>query len=76
MKIMRIKLPNWEFPMEVGLSLGNRWGQSVDFNFDPNTLEIIEPKWDPYYPPEENKVEEVQEEPEEVKFLTWEEGAY
>lgn len=76
MKIMRIKLPNWEFPMEVGLSLGNRWGQSVDFNFDPNTLEIIEPKWDPYYPPEENTVEEVQEEPEEVKFLTWEEGAY
>lgn len=25
LKIMRIQFPGWEFPMEVGLSLGNRW---------------------------------------------------
>lgn len=43
-KIMRVQLPNWEFPMEVGLSIGNRWGQSVDFNFDKNTFYALEPK--------------------------------
>ena len=44
---MRLQLPNWEFPMEVGLSVGNRWGQSVDFDFDKTTLEILGPKKDP-----------------------------
>lgn len=47
MQLMRVKLPDWPFPMEVGLSIGNRWGQSVDFSFDSNTLEIIGPKKDP-----------------------------
>ena len=46
MKIMRVRLPSWEFPMEVGLSIGNRWGQSVDFDFDKNTLDILGPKKD------------------------------
>lgn len=46
MEIMRVKLPEWPFPMEVGLSIGNRWGQSVDFSFDTNTLEITGPKKD------------------------------
>ena len=44
--IMRVKQPEWPFPMEVGLSIGNRWGQSVDFEFDTNTLEVIKPKGD------------------------------
>lgn len=47
MKVMRVRLPDWEFPMEVGLSFGNRWGQSVDFDFDKTTLEILGPKKDP-----------------------------
>lgn len=46
MNIMRVKLPDWPFPMEVGLSIGNRWGQSVDFNFDSKTLDVIGPKKD------------------------------
>lgn len=41
---MRVKRPEWEFPMEIGLSIGNRWGQSVDFNFDKNTLLVTGPK--------------------------------
>ena len=49
-KCMRLQLPNWEFPMDVGLSFGNRWGLSFDFNFDPNTFEILDPKGDPYIP--------------------------
>lgn len=46
MKLMRYKDTNWPFCMEVGLSIGNRWGQSVDFEFDHNTLEIGGPKKD------------------------------
>ena len=45
-KSMRVKMPEWPFPMEVGLSIGNRWGQSVDFEFDPVTLDIVGPKKD------------------------------
>ena len=47
MSLMRVRLEGWEFPMEVGLSIGNRWGQSVDFDFNPDTLEITSPKGDP-----------------------------
>ena len=43
---MRVQLKTWECPMEVGLSIGNRWGQSVDFTFDKQTLSVIEPKKD------------------------------
>ena len=39
MDIMRIQMPGWEFPMEVGLEMGNRWGQSVPFRF---TIEKVE----------------------------------
>jgi DNA polymerase-1 len=46
MKLMRVKLPEWPFPMEIGLSIGNRWGQSVDFNFDSSSLEVLGPKGD------------------------------
>lgn len=44
MQRMRVQQPEWEFPMEIGLSIGNRWGQSVDFDFDKTTLDIIGPK--------------------------------
>lgn len=47
MQIMRVQQPSWEFPMEVGLSIGNRWGQTIDFDFDVNTLEVTGPKQDP-----------------------------
>ena len=43
---MRVKEPNWPFPMETGLSIGNRWGQSIDFEYDRETLDIIKPKGD------------------------------
>lgn len=46
MKLMRVRQPGWPFPMEVGLSIGNRWGQSVDFNFNSDTLEVSGPKGD------------------------------
>lgn len=47
MQIMRVQYPGWEFPMEVGLSIGNRWGQTIDFDFDFDTLEVTGPKQDP-----------------------------
>ena len=63
-KCMRLQLPNWEFPMEVGLGIGNRWGQCVDFEFDKNDFHILKPKMEAYH----EKVEEVsvEEKKEEV----------
>ena len=62
-KIMRLQLPNWSFPLDVGLSIGNRWGMDFDFVFDKDTFQILHPKGDPYKPKEEKiekpKVEEV-----------------
>ena len=54
MDIMRVQFPGWEFPMEVGLEMGNRWGQSVPFNFKIEKIEgatskisDVIPKYDP-----------------------------
>ncbi|MBQ2639272.1 MAG: hypothetical protein IJF92_00700 [Bacilli bacterium] len=54
MDIMRVQRPDWEFPMEVGLEMGNRWGQSVPFRFKIEKVEGatskisgVEPKTDP-----------------------------
>ncbi len=44
---MRFQLPGWPFPLELGLSIGNRWGQSVDFNFDTTTYKVTGPAGDP-----------------------------
>lgn len=69
---MRLQLPNWEFPMEVGLSVGNRWGQCIDFEFDKNDFHILKPKMEEYHekheekPVEEKKEEVVEELPEIV----------
>lgn len=78
LKIMRVRLEGWPFPMEVGLSLGNRWGQSVDFKFDTETLEVLEPKYDPYFPEEEESKEVEESEPEETitQELNWSENNY
>lgn len=59
LKIMNCKLrPDWEFAMKTGLEIGNRWGQSVGFDFDLNTFEILHPSYEYYEPHEEIKVEE------------------
>ena len=57
-KLMRLQLPNWKFPLDVGLSIGNRWGMDFDFEFDPNTFEILHPKGEPYNPNVQVKVVE------------------
>ena len=31
---MRLWLNDWEFPMQVGLDIGTRWGQTVAFDYD------------------------------------------
>ena len=61
-KCMRLQLPNWEFPMEVGLGIGNRWGQCVDFEFDKNDFHILKPKMEECHEKHEEKpVEEKKE---------------
>ena len=57
-KIMRLQLPEWSFPLDVGLSLGNRWGMDFDFVFDTNTFQILHPKGDPYNPEKKVKIVE------------------
>lgn len=33
-KCMRLWFDDWDFPMQVGLDIGTRWGQTVAFNYD------------------------------------------
>ena len=54
MDIMRVQAKGWEFPMEVGLDIGNRWGQTVPFKFNItknpgviSTISDVVPKTDP-----------------------------
>jgi DNA polymerase I-like protein with 3'-5' exonuclease and polymerase domains len=72
-KCMRLQLPTWEFPMDVGLAIGQRWGTMFDFNFDPVTFKIISPKGDPYTPKEETtkpvEKEEKIEQQEEIPTI-------
>lgn len=40
---MRMWQPDWKFPMKVGLDIGNRWGQTVTFDYDERShIEITE----------------------------------
>lgn len=57
-KLMRLQLPQWSFPLDVGLSIGNRWGMDFDFVFDPNTFQVLHPKGDPYVPEKKVKIVE------------------
>ena len=33
---MRLWLDDWDFPMQVGLDIGTRWGQTITFDYDSN----------------------------------------
>lgn len=68
-KLMRLQLPNWPFPLDVGLSIGNRWGMDFDFVFDKNTFQILHPKGSPYKPKVKEEKTTVVEEPQ-VKVET------
>lgn len=59
---MILQEPTWEFPLIVGLDIGTRWGNCIEFEYDPKTYQILEPGGKPYVK-EEKKVEEVKEEP-------------
>ena len=90
MSIMRMKLPSWPFPMEVGLEMGNRWGQSVPFKFSLNDEQTeisgVVPKTDPvdkrticntFDISDKDEIENSEpEEVEEKVHFTWEEGKY
>lgn len=63
--IMRLQLPNWPFPLDVGLSIGNRWGMDFDFVFDKQTFKILHPKGDPYTPKQIDNTPVVEDQPVE-----------
>lgn len=45
-QMMTLKLPGRTFAFNTGLSLGLRWGQLFDFEYDIETFELSHPKWD------------------------------
>lgn len=45
-KLMTVYLPGKSFPFDTGLSLGLRWGQLFDFDYDKDTFDLLHPKWD------------------------------
>lgn len=45
-KMMTLQLPGKPFPFDTGLSLGLKWGQLFDFDYDKKTFELTHPKWD------------------------------
>lgn len=45
-KLMTVYVPGKSFPFDTGLSLGLRWGQLFDFDYDKDTFDLEHPKWD------------------------------
>ena len=43
--IMTLQVPGKSFPFDTGLSLGLKWGQLFDFEYDTKTFELTHPKW-------------------------------
>lgn len=66
-KNMQTQMPDWEIPLTVGLSFGPTFGQQYEFNYDPDTFQILGPKLEIPKKPE-TKVEEPIEEPQEEKI--------
>ena len=49
--IMFVQVPGWDVPFDVGIELGNRWGDSFVFNYDKDGNLVpdmfkVEPKKD------------------------------
>lgn len=45
-KLMTVYVAGKSFPFDTGLSLGLRWGQLFDFDYDKDTFDLLHPKWD------------------------------
>ena len=58
--LMTVRLPGVPFAFNTGLSLGIRWGQLFDFDYDRETFELLHPSWS-----------DLGEKPD-VTFETWE----
>lgn len=63
-KCMTIRVPGWKVPLECGLEVGRRWGQTFAFKYDIENG-IYTPDWEDT--PTEDKTQKVEadEEPEE-----------
>ena len=60
---MILQEPSWEFPLIVGLDIGTRWGNCIEFEYDPKTYKILAPGGKPYVKEEKKEVIEKKEEP-------------
>lgn len=43
--LMTVRLPGVSFPFNTGLSLGLRWGQLFDFDYDKENFQLLHPAW-------------------------------
>ena len=71
-EIMWVKVPGWDVPFDVGIELGNRWGDSFVFKYDENKRLVpdmfkVEPK-KKEEPKKEVKKEVKKEEVEDFGF--------
>lgn len=41
---MQTQMPDWEIPLTVGLSFGPTFGQQYEWEYDPITFKVLEPK--------------------------------
>lgn len=72
LECMQLQMPDWEIPLTIGLSFGPTFGAQYEFDYNPDTFQIIGPHLEipktpaPKQEETENKPEETQEKEEIV----------
>lgn len=72
LKNMQCQMPDWEIPLTIGLSFGPTFGAQYEWEYSPDTFEVLGPKLelpkDPQPKQQEVKPEEVKEEKITLEF--------
>lgn len=68
LKNMQCQMPDWEIPLTIGLSFGPTFGQQYEWEYSPDTFEVLGPKLE-MPKKEEPKQEVIIEQPQEEKIL-------
>lgn len=75
-KNMQVQMPDWEIPLTIGLSMGPTFGAQYEWNYDPQTFQVLTPALEDApkpKPKEEIKEEEtIIEEPKQEEEITLE----
>lgn len=68
-KNMQCQMPDWEIPLTIGLSFGPTFGQQYEWNYDPKTFKILEPKLEMPKAPAPKVEENKEKKPKEELYL-------